>query len=361
MPAHDSSDQHLRARFRGRLWTVLKWALCLAVIVFVGKRAAALWNQEALRQAEFHLAWLLAAGGAYVAGTLPAVWFWRKLMQSVGATVRLRDAARAYYCGNLGKYVPGKASVLVIRAAMMRDRGCRGTLSALTATYETLMMMAAGLAVAVALSPLLLTTAQTDTWPDWIRRTIAVPWLPALRMILLCVVLLPITSRVLTHLAARMTPAEMLLEGQRVHIPAKLVGVGLLVYLTTWLSYGLSLGFALQSLSDGPLDLFGWPLWVGGISAATVIGFLAIFAPGGVGVREGLLIEILRIQPVVEPHQAVAAAVLLRLVWLAAEILFAGALYYFIKPQRPESETAHADSGRSIENKTEIPDPTVGR
>jgi len=361
MPTHDPSDQHSRARFRRRVWNVLKWAVCLAVIVFVGKRAATLWNREALQHAEFHLAWLLAAGGAYVAGTLPAVWFWRKLMQSVGATVRLRDAARAYYCGNLGKYVPGKASVLVIRATMMRDRGCRGTLSALTATYETLMMMAAGLAVAVALSPLLLTTTQTDTWPGWVRRTIAVPWLPAVLMVLLCAVLLPITSRVLTHLAARMTPAEILLEGRRVHIPSRLVGCGLLVYLTTWICYGLSLGCALQSLSDGPLDLSGWPVWVGGISAATVIGFLAIFAPGGVGVREGLLIEILRIQPDVVPHQAVAAAVLLRLVWLASEILVAGVLYYFIKPQRPDSETAAADSGQSIEMKTEVPDPTVGR
>jgi len=318
---------------------VLKWALCLAVIVFVGKRAAALWNQEALKQAEFHLVWLLAAGGAYVVGALPAVWFWRKLMQSVGGTVRLRDAARAYYCGNLGKYIPGKASVLVIRAAMMRDRGCRGSLSALTATYETLMMMAAGLAVAVALSPLLLTTAQTATWPDWVRRTIAVPWLPAVLMILLCVVLLPITSRVLTHLAARMTPADMLSAGQQVHIPKRLVGFGLLAYLVTWICYGLSLGFALQSLSDGPLDLVGWPVWVGGISAATVIGFLAIFAPGGVGVREGLLIEMLRIQPAVQPHQAVVAAVLLRLVWLATEIIIAGALYYLVKPQSTKIES----------------------
>ena len=345
MPTEVFSEGHSKARVRGRMWTVLKWAICLAVIVFVGKRAAVLWNREALRRAEFHLSWLLAAGGAYVAGTLPAVWFWRKLMQSVGATVRLRDAARAYYCGNLGKYVPGKASVLVIRAAMMRDRGCRGTLSALTATYETLMMMAAGLAVAVALSPLLLSTARTDTWPDWVRRTVAVPWLPAVLMILMCALLPPLAARVLTHLAVRMTPAETLLKGQRVHIPARLVGCGLLAYLVTWTCYGLSLGCALRSLSDGPLNLSGWPVWVGGISAATVIGFLAIFAPGGVGVREGLLIEILRIQPGVEPHQAVAAAILLRLVWLVSEIISAGALYYFIKPGCPKRETADVVSG----------------
>ena len=56
----------------------------------------------------------LPAGIAYAVGWLPSVWFWRSLMGSLGGRVTFADAARAYYCGHLGKYVPGKAMVLVI-------------------------------------------------------------------------------------------------------------------------------------------------------------------------------------------------------------------------------------------------------
>ena len=54
-------------------------------------------------------------------------------------------------------------------------------------------------------------------------------------------------------------------------------------------------------------------------------GFLAIFAPGGVGVREGALIAILQFQPGIDTRQAVAAAFLLRLVGLGAEVVVDGA------------------------------------
>ena len=76
-------------------------------------------------------------------------------------------------------------------------------------------------------------------------------------------------------------------------------------------------------------------LWTGAAAISMVGGFLAVFAPGGLGVREGLLMEILRHQA--GPHEAVAAAVLLRAVNLAGELLVAGALYLVVRPRAKES------------------------
>jgi hypothetical protein len=56
-----------------------------------------------------------------------------------------------------------------------------------------------------------------------------------------------------------------------------------------------------------------------------VLGFVAVFAPAGLGVREGALMEILG--PQIGPT-AVVAAVLLRIVCLVSEVLAALALYY---------------------------------
>jgi uncharacterized membrane protein YbhN (UPF0104 family) len=58
---------------------------------------------------------------------------------------------------------------------------------------------------------------------------------------------------------------------------------------------------------------------------ATVAGFVVAVLPGGLGVREGVLMSTLA--PVLGSDQAVIASLLLRLVWVAAE-LAAAALFF---------------------------------
>src|SRR5262249_48379731 len=58
---------------------------------------------------------------------------------------------RTYYISHLGKYVPGKAWTILLRATLLP--GVRPAVSALTGTYETLTTMAAGALLAAALVP----------------------------------------------------------------------------------------------------------------------------------------------------------------------------------------------------------------
>jgi uncharacterized membrane protein YbhN (UPF0104 family) len=62
---------------------------------------------------------------------------------------------------------------------------------------------------------------------------------------------------------------------------------------------------------------------IGACAMAVVLGFVS-FLPGGAGVREVVLSTMLT--PIVGPVAAVAAAVWLRIVWLAAELLVAAGL-----------------------------------
>ena len=112
----------------------------------------------------------------------------------------------------------------------------------------------------------------------------------------------------------------------------RLVAVGLVTFCVSWAMLGLSLGCTLRAVAPIDFDLRDWPMWTGTIALATSVGFIAVFAPGGVGVREGLLIEVLHSQQGVGERAAVAAAVVLRLVWLASELIAAGALFYLVKP-----------------------------
>lgn len=306
---------------RRGLLTVLKWALCLLVVGFVATRAAEMWNDDDLQNVHLRTGWLVAAMGVYLLGWIPSAWYWRRLMQAMGQEVDVFDAVRGYYCGHLGKWVPGKAFVLVIRAGMMKSRGHSAAVAAVTATFETLLLMGTGLAFGLALFPV-------TNWPPQVAGWFTVPWVMPLVIGIGLAASLPVISMLLTRFATMMTPADMRREQGTILIPISLVAVGLAVFCLSWALLGLSLGLTIRAVSDAPFQLAEWPMWIGAIASATSIGFIAIFAPGGVGVREGLLIEILRIQPGVGVKQAIVVSVLLRLTWLVAEIFAAGGLYY---------------------------------
>ncbi|MBW3539795.1 MAG: flippase-like domain-containing protein [Planctomycetes bacterium] len=316
---------------RRRVWTLLKWTLCLAVLVFVARRGWELWTAGDVAVFDFRFEWLLPAIAIYWIGWLPSVWFWRRLMRRFGTAAQWHDCLRAYYCGHLGKYVPGKATVVVIRAGLLRDRGVPVTVSALSAACETILMMAAGAAIGAALSPLLFSPAQTALWPEWMQRLVAVPILPAAAVVAACLVLSPIVAHLLSLAAVRTTPRGMTAPDRAVAVGPSLVPAGLVLFAAGWAAHGLSLGLVLHSLGTS-FDLAHWPLWTGAVALSTAVGFAVLFAPGGIGVREGVLIETLSVQPEIGPQRAVAAAVLLRAAWFAAEILAAGGLYWLLRP-----------------------------
>ncbi len=138
-------------------------------------------------------------------------------MCALGGRVKFRDAARAYYCGHLGKYIPGKAMVLVIRAALVKDRGCRPLTATVTASYETLTMMGTGVALGAALAPLLFHEWISARAPRW---TLSAPLQAAIALVAVTALVagsLPFVSKVLTWIAAKATPDSSLARAGNPH------------------------------------------------------------------------------------------------------------------------------------------------
>lgn len=322
---------HPQRTVRRRLWPILKWGLCAVVLVFVGRRAADLWDRDELESLSVSLPWLFPAAIAYVVGWFPSAWYWRRLLRATGNEVGPLLATRAYFCGHLGKYVPGKAVALVIRGAMVKACGGSAAIGAVTSAFETLLMMGAGLAVGLALFP-------TTRWPGIVTDYVppAWEWITPILIVVAVTLALPLISLLLRKFATIMTPRDI--DGVRrpAEIDARLVAAGLLAFCVSWALMGLSLGFTLQAVSPGDFDLQDWPMWTGAVALGMSVGFIAIFAPGGMGVREWLLIEILHNQPQVGQRAAVAAAVLLRIVWLVVELAAAGLLFFLVRPASPD-------------------------
>ena len=114
-----------------------------------------------------------------------------------------------------------------------------------------------------------------------------------------------------------------------------------------WGMHGISYGLTLRGISATPINWLDWPMWTAAVSWATAGAFFVFLIPGGLGVREGLLIEFLRIQPGIGPRLAVVSALTLRLVWLLGEFTIATILFFYFRPRRNEVPAAELESSGS--------------
>ena len=321
-------------------WRLVRGILLVIVLGVVGWRASELWDEGRSldREVNWQPAWLAAAAAAYLAGWLPSAWFWRRLLSNSGHTVGWPTLLRAYFCGHLGKYVPGKAGVLVIRAGLLKSSGVPAATAAWTATWETLLAMGVGGVLGLGLSPWLLTDDVLATLPTPLAAIGRQPMITSAVVAALALGAFPWLTRLVTRMTRRLTDDD----SADVSVSIGQVMLGSLAMAVGWTGHGLSLWWTLEGLGVSPIsDCPGTTL--AGMTAvaglATALGFLAFFAPGGVGVREGVLIEGLS-RSGIPLQPAVLASVALRAVWLLAELVTSVALYYGHRPLPPPPPTS---------------------
>jgi glycosyltransferase 2 family protein len=259
--------------------------------------------------------WMFASAGLFVLGMSPAWLVWRQSLREMGEPAPIYPTLRAYYVSQVGKYIPGKAFVVVIRAALIRPFGV-GIVPAVIASFvETLGLMAAGAAWAGALILLI----APGNWPLALLAVglmlgTGIPTLP------------PIFRRIVGFLLRKRPEAETApyLAG----IDYRLMATSWLSFTVTWFALGASMGALLLAFPGSPSTLGEvaglMPLLVATTALALVAGFLSLL-PGGALVRELIVIALLG--SAIGEFKAVCVAIAMRLVWLATEFLLAGALY----------------------------------
>src|SRR5262245_33653345 len=103
---------------RRPLWALLNALVTLAVF---GATGYALYRPLA-RLGEYDLGWhpgyLAAAGASYLAGLGLSAVYWHRLLHSLGQRPPGPALAWAFFFGHLAKYVPGKAMIVIVRAAI---------------------------------------------------------------------------------------------------------------------------------------------------------------------------------------------------------------------------------------------------
>jgi uncharacterized membrane protein YbhN (UPF0104 family) len=321
---------------RKKLWFVVNAALALAIMIGVGVYFAATLSDSKLdlRQLSLRVELLVPAGLLYLLAHCCWGSFWVRLLHGQGIRVSWFAGLRAYFVSQFGKYVPGKAWVVLMRVGMLRhDAHAHPIPVAVTAVYETLCSMAAGALIGVLLLPYL------GVLPDVVSDKM---W------IVLAFPAIPVALGVLNKYAARVVAKRRGPDARPLPAPSVfLLAQGLLHGACGHCLLGVSLWLTIRSVlpeSPGIAETLAGYLAANAI--AYVIGF-AVPVAGGLGPREFVLSKLLESQFVAAMGKGQAAAVaivialVLRLVWTIAEVILAATLYCFKPPAAPIPHHTH--------------------
>ncbi len=286
----------------------LVWGVHRTVNTALAELANHEWSPSRLK-----FGWLVAAGLLYLASLFPSALFWHGVLRALGQQPRLMQTIRAYYIGHLGKYVPGKALVVVLRTGLVRGPQVDTAVAAASIFYETLTMMAVGSFVG------------GGALAIWFRHQ---TWLMLVAIGMMLVSGLPTLPPIFRRIVAiaagrRIDPAVLTRFGQ---ISFRLLVLGWLGIAIGWCLNGLSLYLVIGASGFEITPEVGEKLLLCTIAGAlsVVAGFLSLI-PGGAVVREAVLIALL--PPYFGQIAAVVSALVARLVSLVAELAISVILY----------------------------------
>lgn len=311
----------------------VKLVIAVVVLWAVGRHATRVLGElrERGQSLRFTPGWLALSGALYLTGLAACGAFYQRVLQASAGPIGIGPALRAYLVSHLGKYVPGKAMVVVMRVGLSTPFGATATGATAATFYETLVMMASGCLIAAAGFAIPGGSGGSPVVGN--LPGISLQSMAAFASLILGVLFLVATAPPVFGRTAGLIRKS--LAGARPELLPRfswrLMGEGLLITAAGWVLLGLSQFAVIRSFDHGatPGGLGLLPIVTAGVAFATAAGFVVAVLPGGLGVREGVLMSALA--PAIGADRSVVAALVLRLVWVAAEGAAAVAVLPWLK------------------------------
>lgn len=236
----------------------------------------------------------LAAASVWLAYLL-LILAWRSVLAGWSQRLPMWPAVRIWCVSNLGRYIPGKVWSIAGLAVLARREGVHGWAAAASALAMQALSVGTGAGVVIAFLP------QVDS-PLLLIGAIAV----AVASVGI------LTLKPVVRMLARVAGGRV--ELQPLPVSAVLAGAG--ATLAAWGLYGLAFWFLARGMM--PSAALSLPLAVGVFAGGYIVGLFAILFPGGVGVRELMLVGFLA--PTLGGGAALALSLGSRLLWTFTEI-----------------------------------------
>ena len=296
----------------------VRWGFAALAVGLGGYAIAKQWGDIEHALGRIGLPISIAAMIAVLGALFASMKSWQVLLAGLGSPLPVPVASRVVFLGQLGKYLPGSVWPILAQMELGTTYRVPRHRSASVAVLAMLLSLLTGLLIAAVTLPF-----AADSTP-YLWAFVVVPVLVA------CLhprVLNPLLDRLLK--LARRPGLEHPLSGRA-------LSAALAWCFVAWLFNGLQI-WLLTSRVGAPLGTAAL-LAIGGFAFAWSVGFLVIFAPAGVGVREVLLVTLLT--PAVGAGAATAVALVSRVVTTASDLLLAGAAAARRRPSAPPAPAA---------------------
>ena len=198
---------------------------------------------------------------------------WRRIVRAFGFRLPVAAAVRIWSTSELARYVPGAIFQVVGRVVLAKPYGIRGSVTSVTQVLELAIFLLANVLLAVSCLLYFGWKNMHDAAREWL--CLAFVLVPILLLLLHPKICYGIINYIMRRLGK--PTMEQRLSGQAL--------AGILFWNILGLLWQTAAVFVLAQHALG-LKLDWWWVLAGAYSLAWCAGFLAFWAPGGIGVRE---------------------------------------------------------------------------
>jgi len=285
---------------------IIKWLIALLILGFLINYLIKNFNQVDWSLVSFNYLYLIIAIIIITISYLLQSILWWLILRKKG--LKLSKSYKIYFSSLVGRYVPGKALLVITRILRCQEQGIKKSTSFTSIILDLALY---------SLSAILLFII---TLPTSIPKELTLP------LIIIGILLLPLIHPKILKWGINL--GLKIIKKPKIRFRMKFYNsfLLLLLHILHWFILGIGTFFLLISFIQAPLSLI---IILPGIFALSIVlGMLMILSPGGLGIREGLIVLFLT------PYMPVELAILFSLISrILLTLIEAGlALYFEIKP-----------------------------
>jgi hypothetical protein len=304
---------------RKQIWLAVQYLFFTVAVVYFGLKVRSEAGELAALPKTLHPDWWMVLGSAgwVAASYVVLIETWRQIVLAWGGKLSWPAAARIWFISNLGRYIPGKVWQIGAMGVLAQEAGVSSVAAVGSALVVNVVNILAGfLVVAVAGSRLLTGYSSTMT----------------IALVAFCVLVFgsPWLLPPLMRLAQRVSGRHMPIPA----IPPMAIIFAVAGCSLAWNLYGIAFHDLTVAILGGAA---GRPSYYTAVFTLSYLaGYLTLFAPGGIGVRESALTALLAAAGLETGAQATAIVIASRL-WMTVVEATPGLVLLAVR--RPKSRS----------------------
>ena len=309
---------------RRKVFLAAQLVFAAAVVWFATRTLLQQWREVDQRTLELHPRWtpILLSALIVLATYALLIEMWRVIMRAWGADIGYREAARIWFIASFGKYIPGKIWGLTAMGAMAQSAGVSPLVASGSSVISYLLYIIGGFGVMLATGAGALSTAIPHA------NTVAAV---CVALFVIGMVLAPAMLPPIARVASSVTGKEV----QAPRLPSRAIWIAAAGTAISWIMYGAAFhAFTLGVLGSAAGVTTSY---IAVFTASYLAGFLALFAPAGIGVRELIMSSMMPLLGLATVPQAGLIAVTSRL-WLTVLEIVPGLIFLAIGKRRDHTQ-----------------------